>query len=124
MWGFAHAVSRFSILKERIVPCREFTSSSSLLCPFFVYGACDLGDRLQIKNGMAVPFFMLQDEKGPVVPIFSSEERAQECLARNKVPPNTLMIVSMEAGHALEALGKCGLRTVVDRAMPPRPSSL
>jgi hypothetical protein len=79
-------------------------------------GDMDLGDCMQLKNGMPVPFLMLQDEEGSLVPIFSSEERAQEGLARGKVPPNTCMIVSMQATQALEALGKCGLRTILNKS--------
>ncbi len=76
----------------------------------------ELGDAFQLKNGMEFPFVILQDEEGSVVPIFSSEERAQEGLARGKVPPNTMFIVSMPALQAMEVLGKIGFRAIINKS--------
>jgi hypothetical protein len=76
----------------------------------------ELGDAFQLKNGMAFPFVRLQDEEGEIVPIFSSEARAQEGLERGKVPPNTMFIVSMPAIQVMEVLGKVGFRAVVNKS--------
>ena len=76
----------------------------------------ELGDAFQLENGMEFPFVILRDEQGEIVPIFSSEERAQEGLARGKVAPNTMHIVSMPALEAMEVLGKVGFRAVLNKS--------
>ena len=76
----------------------------------------ELGDAFQLKDGMEFPFVRLRDKEGEVVPIYSSEARAQEGLARGKVPPNTMFIVSMPAVQAMEILGKVGLRAVLNKS--------
>ncbi len=76
----------------------------------------ELGDAVELKNGMEFPFVMLQDEEGEIVPIFSSEERAQEGLARGKVAPDTLLIVSMPAIQVMEILGRIGLHAVINKS--------
>ena len=74
------------------------------------------GDAVQIQNGMEFPFARLHDEEGQLVPIFTSEERAQEGLAQGKVPPETFFIVSMEAMQVMEVLGKMEMRALVNKS--------
>jgi hypothetical protein len=69
---------------------------------------------------------MLLDEEGEVVPVFSSTERAQEGLARGKVPPKTFLIGSMPAIQVMEILGKMNMRATINKScttpeftMPP-----
>jgi len=76
----------------------------------------ELGDAFQLENGMESPFVCLHDEKGELIPIFSSEARAQEGLAKGKVPPNSMHIVSMPAIQVMEVLGKAGVRAVLNKS--------
>lgn len=74
------------------------------------------GERLQLKNGMTLPFEVMSDEKGEIVMLFSCAERIDEALEKGKVPPKTYLGAAMPAKQALEILGKCGLRAIINRS--------
>ena len=94
--------------------CRELGEGELfLLIPY--RSELEEGEAFQLENGMEFPFVRLQDPEGEVVPIFSSEERAQEGLERGKVPPSTFYIVSMAATQALEILGGAGMHAVLNK---------
>jgi hypothetical protein len=61
---------------------------------------------VEIKNGAPFPFARFQSEKGETVVAFTSVERAQEGLAKGKVPDREYVIGSMPALQALEVIGK------------------
>jgi SseB protein N-terminal domain/SseB protein C-terminal domain len=71
---------------------------------------------MQIQGGSPLPFVVLQDEAGEVVPLFSSEERLEEGLENGKVPPRTYLAGSMAARQVLEILGATELRAIVNKS--------
>jgi SseB protein N-terminal domain/SseB protein C-terminal domain len=71
---------------------------------------------MQLQSGSPLPFVVLQDEAGEVVPVFSSEERVEEGLENGKVPPRTYLAGSMPARQVLEILGATGLRAIVNKS--------
>ncbi|MGH7953709.1 MAG: SseB family protein [Limisphaerales bacterium] len=73
------------------------------------------GEVLEIKNGSPLPFAMLQDKEGEIVPLFSSEARLEEGLRNGSVPPHTYSAGDMPALQVLEILGKTGLRAVLNK---------
>jgi hypothetical protein len=94
--------------------CRELIKGELwFLVPFHpeVEGEC-----IEIKNGSPLPFAMLQDEKGAVVPLFSSETRLDEGLRNGKMPSNKYSAAAMPAIQALDILGKADLRAVVNKS--------
>lgn len=74
------------------------------------------GEIMELKPGMPLPFVQLQDARGPVVPLFSSEDRVDEGLAAGKVAPRTFTAGAMPAIQALEILGSVGLRAVLNKS--------
>lgn len=73
-------------------------------------------EMMELKNGDAMPFSQLQDNEGPVVPVFSSHERVEEAIERAKIPPRTYSAAAMPARQLLEILGKVNLRAVVNKS--------
>lgn len=74
------------------------------------------GERLQLKEGMTLPFAVMNDEKGEIAMLFSSGERLDEGLEKGQVPPKTFLAGAMPAKQALEILGACGLRAIINRS--------
>lgn len=70
---------------------------------------------MELKNGMELPFSMLQDKEGPVVPLFSSFERAQEAMEKFQIPERTYAVAAMQAMAVLQILGNAKLRAVVNK---------
>ena len=70
---------------------------------------------MELKNGMPLPFSMLQDKEGAVVPLFSSFERAQEAMEKHQIPERTYSIAAMQAMAVLQVLGYAKLRAVVNK---------
>jgi hypothetical protein len=71
---------------------------------------------MELKNGQPLPFAVMRDEKGEIAMLFSSGERLEEGLERGHVPPRTFLAGTMPAKQALEILGKCGLRAIINRS--------
>ena len=71
---------------------------------------------IELKNGSPLPFAVLRDDQGEVVPLFSSEGRLHEGLERGRVPPRTYLCGDMPARQVLEILGHAGLRAVVNKS--------
>lgn len=69
---------------------------------------------IELKEGMPFPFVVQADKDGKFVPVYSSEERAEEALAHAKVPGRTYMLAAMEAKSLLMILAQMGLRMVVN----------
>jgi hypothetical protein len=61
---------------------------------------------VELKNGMPFPFTRLQTDNGEIVPAYTSVERANEGLAKGKVPSKQFAIGSMPALQALQVIGK------------------
>lgn len=74
------------------------------------------GEMLELKVGMPLPFVQLQDAKGPVVPLFSSEARLTEGLEKGNVAPRTYSAGAMDAQQVLTILGGAGLRAVLNKS--------
>lgn len=70
---------------------------------------------MELKNGAPLPFVRLKDADGAVVPLFSSQARADEGLNKARVPPRTFSLGSLPAKVVLEVLGKAELRAVVNK---------
>lgn len=73
------------------------------------------GGEMELKNGMALPFSQFEDPEGPVVPLFSSLERAEEARKKARFPARTFSTAAMPAKQALEILGKAELRAVLNK---------
>jgi hypothetical protein len=73
------------------------------------------GEVLELKEGSPLPFAMLEDAQGVVVPIYSSEARLEEGLKKGRVPPRTYSAAIMPAVQMLEILGKAELRAVINK---------
>jgi hypothetical protein len=71
---------------------------------------------VQIRSGSPLPFVVLKDEAGEVVPLFSSEQRLDEALKNGKVPPRTYLAGSMPARQVLEILGATGLHAIINKS--------
>jgi hypothetical protein len=74
------------------------------------------GEVLELKNGSPLPFAMLEDKQGLLVPLFSSEARLEEGLKKGKVPDRTYSAAAMPAVQLLEILGKAGLRAILNKS--------
>src|SRR4051812_34293305 len=74
------------------------------LCALMPYHPEIDGEMMCIQNGSPFNFVMVKDPEGEVVPIFSSEERAEESLAAGGVAPNTFCTAKLEARQLLEIL--------------------
>jgi hypothetical protein len=73
------------------------------------------GEMLEIKNGAPFPFALLREEKGDAVPVFSSEERADEGLAKGRVPARKYSVCTMPAMQLLEILGSTKFGAVINK---------
>jgi hypothetical protein len=73
------------------------------------------GSDIELENGMPLPFALLQDKQGELAPIFSSEERLDECLEQGKVPPKTYSAAAIPATVLLGILGSIGLRAILNK---------
>lgn len=74
------------------------------------------GELMELKNGMPLPFSQIEDEKGPLVPLFSSFERAREAMKKARFPARTFSVGSMPAKQVLEILGKVELRAILNKS--------
>jgi hypothetical protein len=74
------------------------------------------GESLELKNGMPCPFIVINDQKGEIVMVFSSLERAEEGMKRDGIPDNQYVPAAMPARQLLQALGAMGLRAVVNKS--------
>ena len=74
------------------------------------------GEVMELKNGSPLPFALLEDGQGVVVPLFSSGERLDEGLKNGHVPPRTYLAGTMPAVQVLEILGKAELRAVLNKS--------
>ena len=73
------------------------------------------GECLELNPGSPLPFVMLEDEKGVVVPLFSSEMRVEEALKNANIPARTHSAGAMPAMSVLEILGKADVRAVLNK---------
>ena len=62
-----------------------------------------------------MPFILVEDSHGPVVPLFSSVARAEEAMERFQLPPRTYSLGTMDAKLVLGILGKGEMRAVVNK---------
>ena len=85
------------------------------LCALMPYHPEVDGETIAIQNGSPFNFVRLQDAEGEVVPIFSSEERAEESLTAGKVPPNTFCTATMKSRDLLEILGKMNMQALLNK---------
>jgi len=89
--------------------CRHL-SEGELWVPVQYHPELADGGAVPIQNGSPIPFALLQRNDGKTyVPLFSSEGRYEEGLAKAKVPPNTYLPADMPAKQLLEILGKADL---------------
>jgi hypothetical protein len=85
------------------------------LCALMPYHPEVEGANIQIQNGSPFQFVRLKEGDGFVVPIFSSDERADEGLKSAGVPENTYCVAAMNARDMLEVLGKMKMWAHVNR---------
>ncbi len=76
------------------------------------------GEKMELKNGMPLPFSQFEDKEGVFVPLFSSYERLRESMKRARFPARTFSAGSMPAKQVLEILGKLDLRAVLNYECP------
>ena len=74
------------------------------------------GECMELNPGSPVPFVMLEDDKGVVVPLFSSEMRVEEALKNANIPPRTHSAGAMPAMALLDILGKADVRAVLNKS--------
>ena len=74
------------------------------------------GEVLELKEGSPLPFVILADAQGAVVPIFSSEARVDEGLKKGRAPARAYTAAAMPALQMLEILGKAELRAVINKS--------
>jgi hypothetical protein len=78
------------------------------------------GGAIPIQNGVEFPFYAYDGEQGEViVPIFSSEARVDESLARGQVPENTFVCGSMPGLQLLEIIGVMNFHAQLNRSCEP-----
>ncbi len=70
----------------------------------------------EMKKTNSVPFIQEADEEGPLIPLFSSFQRAQEAMKQATFPPRKGSPAAMPARQMLEILGKRELRAVVNKS--------
>lgn len=75
-----------------------------------------IGAEMRIETGMRSPFVELMDAAGPLVPVFSSFERAEEAMKAAQIPTNTYAAASMQASLVLELLAKMKVRGVLNQS--------
>lgn len=73
------------------------------------------GGVLELKNGDRHPWIQIEDEEGPLVPLFSSLERTREAMKAARFPARTIMAGSMPATNVLAILGRSELRAVLNK---------
>ena len=71
---------------------------------------------IELKPGSPLPFVILADAQGPVVPIFSSAARLDESLKNNRVPGRNYTAGAMPAVQLLEVLGQTELRAIINKS--------
>lgn len=74
------------------------------------------GEVIEFGNGSSVPFAMLEDSEGVLVPIFSSEARLEQGLERAGIPARTYSAGSLPALQLLEILGNGELRAILNKS--------
>lgn len=73
------------------------------------------GEELSIENGSPLPFVVMQDDQGKIVPLFSSGERLDEAMSRPGAPEEKFMAGTMPARQAMEILGAMKFRAVINQ---------
>lgn len=73
------------------------------------------GEELRIENGSPLPFIIMEDDKGKIVPLFSSGERLDEALKKPNAPKKKFMAGAMPARQAMEILGVMNFRAVINQ---------
>ena len=71
---------------------------------------------IELKPGSPLPFVILGDAQGPVVPIFSSAARLDESLKNNRIPGRTYTAGAMPAMQLLAILGQTELRAIINKS--------
>jgi hypothetical protein len=74
------------------------------------------GELIELKNGMPLPFSQFEEKDGPVVPLFSSFERAREAMKKSRLPARTFSTGSMPAKQVLAILGRLELRAELNKS--------
>ena len=74
------------------------------------------GEKLELKNGMPMPFAVYKEDGKEFVMLFSSEARVDEALQEGRVPPRTFSAGSMPARQILEVIGKSGCSAILNRS--------
>lgn len=73
------------------------------------------GTELSIENGSPLPFVIMQDDQGQIVPLFSSGERLDEAMQSPGAPKKKFMAGTMPALQAMDILGAMQLRAVINK---------
>ena len=76
------------------------------------------GEKMELKNGMPLPFSQFEDKEGVFVPLFSSYERLRESMKRARFPARTFSAGSMPVKQVLEILGKLEVRVFLNYDCP------
>ena len=71
---------------------------------------------IELKPGAPLPFVILGDAQGPVVPVFSSAARLDEALKNNRIPGRTYTAGAMPAVQLLAILGQAELRAIINKS--------
>ena len=74
------------------------------------------GGLFEIKNGAPFPFVLFKEPKGEAVPVFSSAARADEGLAKAKVPADTYSVCAMQSMALLSVLGATGYGAIINKS--------
>lgn len=73
------------------------------------------GGEMSFQNGSPLPFVMMQDRKGKIVPLFSSSKRLDEAMRSPGAPKEKLMAGTMPVRQAMEILGAMNFRAVINQ---------
>ncbi len=73
------------------------------------------GEELSIQNGSPLPFVVMQDAQGQIVPLYSSGERLDEAMRSPGAPKKKFMAGAMPSLRAMEILGLVKYRAVVNQ---------
>lgn len=73
------------------------------------------GEKIEIKNGAPFPFALLKEEKGQAVPVFSSEARADEGLAKGRIREKTYSVCALQAMVLLSILGSTKFGAIINK---------
>lgn len=74
------------------------------------------GEAIELKPGMPLPFVEITDEKGALVPVFSSCERAEEAMTHAGFPQRKFVPAAMPALQLLGILGRAELRAALNKS--------